>query len=378
MKIKSYFSRTVEDAIALARQELGPDAMLVNSRRTMPEARHLGEYEVVFASGAGAAELPNQHTYLTSSDRLAGEVAELKRQLESMRHALTKSAFAPAQWLGSAPGLSDAYALLTANDVNPELAREIAQASTARWNTTGAGKLPMAGSHFVEDWRRALAEEMQSRFRVEPTLGKDESGPRVAAVVGPPGSGKTTTLVKLAVHYGLTGRRPVLLISLDTYRVAAADQLRSYAAILGVGFLVLQTVSALAQALEENRGKELILIDTPGWGFADMDASAELARFFCNRPQIERHLVLSASTKPVDLTRVIDAYNIFKPERLLFTRLDETASLGPIFNEAVRTETPLSFLGTGQRIPEDLETATAERLIGFILGDFEQQSRSAA
>ncbi len=101
----------------------------------------------------------------------------------------------------------------------------------------------------------------------------------MAALVGPSGSGKTTTLVKLAVQYGLAGRRPVLLLSVDTYRIAAATQLRSFAAILGVGIQVLETVGALAQAIEENRGKELILIDTPGFGPADMEPTADWRSF---------------------------------------------------------------------------------------------------
>src|SRR5208337_4770648 len=105
-------------------------------------------------------------------------------------------------------------------------------------------------------FRGALAEELTSRFQVQPVLGRGEANPRIVALVGPPGCGKTTTLVKLAVNYGLAARRPVMLLSMDTYRVAAAEQLRSYAAILGVGFQVVETVAALAQNLEENRGKE--------------------------------------------------------------------------------------------------------------------------
>ena len=84
-----------------------------------------------------------------------------------------------------------------------------------------------------------MAEEIESRFTVESQLGKKEAAPRIVALVGPPGVGKTTTLVKLAIHYGLVCRRPVLLLSMDTYRVAAADQLRSFAAFLGLAFMAL-------------------------------------------------------------------------------------------------------------------------------------------
>ena len=365
MKIKSYFCASVEDAIRQARHELGPDAMLLQERQAPPEARHLGAYEVVFATSRAGLPDVRASAEPPAPARLAGEVAELKRQLEAMRRALTKSVFAPAQWLGAQPGLSESYALLTAQEVAPDLAREIVQAAASRAGEGGK-------------WANLLAEEIESRLPVAAVLGRGETRPRIAALVGPPGAGKTTSLVKLAIHYGLACRRPVLLISMDTYRVAAAEQLRSYAAILGVGFQVLETLAALAQSLEENQGKELILIDTPGCGFADLDTGSDLARFLRSRADIDTHLVLSSSMKSADLTRVIDAFEIFQPDRLLFTRLDETTAPGPILNEAVRTGKPLSFFSTGQRIPEDLETASASRLRGLILGVSPAQAVSAA
>lgn len=364
MKIKSYFTRTVEDAMGMARQELGADAMLLESRAAPPEARHLGAYEVVFATDVSAGAAAGALAPPPAPERLAGEVAELKRQLEGMRRALTRSAFAPAQWLGTAPELSESYALLAAQDVAPNLAREIVQAAASR----AAGR----------PWQSALAEEIASRFSVEATLGRSAARPRVVAVVGPPGAGKTTTLVKLAVNYGLACRRPVLLVSMDTYRVAAAEQLRSYAAILGVGFQVLETVNALAQTLDENQGKDLIFIDTPGCGFAELDGGSELARFLAAHTGIDTQLVLSSSMKSADLSRVIDGFEIFRPGRLLFTRLDETTAPGPILNETVRTGKPLSFLATGQRIPEDLEAATPRRLTELLLGSGLGQALSAA
>jgi len=379
MKIKSYFSSTVTGAIAMARHELGPEAMLVTSRPAPPEARHLGEYEVVFALTPEAASAPpappesQRAAPSATTDRFSLEVAELKQQLDSMRRALTKSAFAPAKWLGHSPALAEAYSMLTANEVTPQLATEVVQAAAAR---SGAGT---GETHGLDPkCYAAVAEEMQSRIKIEAALGIGEALPRITALVGPPGAGKTTTLVKLAVNYGLAARRPVLMLSTDTYRIGAADQLRSYAAILGVGFQLLETVSGLAQAIEENRGKELILIDTAGLALADLDSSAGLARLLTARTDIDRQLVLSSSMKSADLTRVIDAYEIFRPRRLLFTKLDETVSLGPIFNEAVRTRRPLSFFAAGQRIPEDLETASHRRLIETILGGRFPEALSAA
>ena len=326
--------------MALARQELGPEAMLVNSRKAPPEARHLGEYEVVFATDAPDKGLPADSgpggagpaASYPAGDRLSSEVAELKRELEGMRRTLTADGRSrPRRGWGPPPMLPDAYAALVNADLPAELAREVVQAAERRIAETRTGRSGPA------DLRRALAEELESRVTAQPALGRGEASPRIVALVGPPGCGKTTTLVKLAVNYGLASRRPVLLLSMDTYRVAAADQLRSYAAILGVGFQVLETVAALAQTIEENRGKDLILIDTPGFGFGDMDMAGPLARFFSGRTDIDTQLVLPASMKPADLTRVVDAFEVFRPQRLLFTKLDETGSFGPILGEAART-----------------------------------------
>ena len=391
MKIKSYYSRTVEDAMAAARQEMGPDAMLVNSRKAPPEVRHLGEYEVVFGSASPAVapadaslKLPGERGESIPvppaplGGRLSVEVAELKKELAGMRRAITRTAYAPAQWIGVSQDISDAYAALTAAEVPADLAREIVQAAGDRLN----GQRPPPGrvteKTDASTFQRALMEEASSRFTADATLGRGPAQPRIVALVGPPGSGKTTTLVKLAVNYGLAARRPVLLLSIDTYRVAAADQLRSYAAILGVGFQLLETVSSLAQAIEENRGKELIFIDTPGLAYGDLEDSESLANFLATRGDIDTHLVLPASMKAADLSRMVDAFEILRPQHLLFTKLDETGSYGPIFSEAARSGKPLSFFTAGQRIPEDLEVASPERVLDLVWQSAGGRARSAA
>jgi flagellar biosynthesis protein FlhF len=382
MRIKSYFVHAVEDAVDAARQELGPDAMLIDSRRAPPESRHLGEYEVVFglpaprAEGeAGPSEVAAPAEWL-AGERLLGEVAELKKELEAMRRALTRPAFAARGIPGAlAPDVAGALDALASSDMPPDLARAVVEGAHRR--LASAPEREAQGSNGAV-FRRALAEELASRFTVQATVGCSEARPRVAALVGPPGSGKTTTLVKLAVNYGLACRRPTMLLSIDTYRVGAAEQLRSYAAILGVGFQLLETITALAQAIEEHRGKDLLLIDTPGLGFGDLDHSSGLARFLGSRADIDTHLVLPASMKSADLALAVDAFEVFRPRQLLFSKLDETGSFGPLFGEAERTSRPLSFFTTGQRIPEDIEAASQARLIDLVLAGQGARARSAA
>lgn len=387
MKIKSYYSSSVADAMASARAEMGPEAMLVNSRKASIQTRHLGEYEVVFATlatGEESAEVPVSPAEGTARavpqahDRLSSEVADLKKELEGMRRVLTRTAYAPQQWAGASIDASEAFGLLSAAEVSPELAQEIVQAASERM--APPARLPIARTPMRTDpaaFERALAEEIASRFTVEPHLGRGSQTPRIVALVGPPGGGKTTNLVKLAVNYGLAARKPVLLLSMDTYRVAAAEQLRSYAGILGVGFQVLETVGALAQTIEESRGKELIFIDTPGVGFADMEDLAALSHFLATREDIDTHLVLPASMKAADLTRMVGAFECMRPRRLLFTKLDETASHGPILNESARSGKPLSFFSTGQRIPEDMESAAVSRVLELVLGGGRGKVRAA-
>jgi len=365
MHVKSFFAATVEAALAEGSRELGPEALIVQSRKAPPEAQHLGRYEVVLAvDPAGRKPAPGAPASggepAAAGDPLARELAHMRRQLDSMRRSLSRASSL------AHPGIFDA---LVDSETEVGLAQQIAEAVAAQLG-------PAAGDR--DQARRVAAAEMGNRFRVDATLGRAGARNRIAAVVGPPGSGKTTTLVKLAVLYGLAARRPALLISADTYRIAAADQLRSFAAILGIGFELAETPRALEQALELHRGKELILIDTPGLAAAEMEAGAGLAAYLAQHPEIDTHLVLSASMKSADITRAVDRFDVFRPAKLLFTRLDETCLLGPVLSEAVRTGKPLSFFAAGQQIPEDLEPATQSRMAELVLSPEDHRARAAA
>ena len=376
MRMKSYFAATVEGALNLARQELGPEAMLVNSRRTGLESRHLGDYEVVCAvvpdqlprsaietaaAFQSAAEpAVRTPTALPRIDKLSQEVAGLKRHMERLASTIARST-AGYSSLTANPALAEAFALLTSSDVDPNLALDIVSRIGHDLNSSPAELLPPGVPPAT------LHSEIQRLLAVEPRLGQAGANRTVVALVGPPGCGKTTSLVKLAARYALSNRKPSQILSLDTFRVGAADQLRSYAAILGVGFQVVETTLALAQALEEHNHKDMILIDTPGFGRHDIQDGADIARFLATRADVDVHLLIPASMKAPDMTRMIDQYESFRPNKLLFTRADETETFGPILNQIVRTGKPVSYLSSGQQIPEDIQAATKEYLTDLIL-----------
>jgi flagellar biosynthesis protein FlhF len=357
MILKSFFGNGIKAALDQARQEMGPEAMLVSSRPAPPEARHLGDYEVVVASGEaapGATPPPPAGRPVppmaVQREPLASGLAQLEKKLDQVAAAITRAALGdPAR--GGPVDLPEACAELVRNEVDPELVREVALSLRALGPGLSRPELDLA-----------LRAELAGRLKVDPTLGRPDGRPRVVALAGPCASGKTTTLVKLAVRYGLGMHRPTQILSMDSYRVGASEQLRSYAAILGVGFQTLETIGALSQALEEHRNKDLILIDTPGYGVRDLDAAEDLARFLAGRPDIDTHLVLTSSMRSADLTRVVDRFGVFRPSKLVFAKLDETGTFGPILNQVVRTGKPVSFLAAGQQIPEDLEPATLERV----------------
>ncbi len=215
--------------------------------------------------------------------------------------------------------------------------------------------------------RAYAAELISKKLRFAPPFAQPSSdAAKVVVFAGPAGAGKTTTLIKIAIRECLAQRQPVRILSLDPYRVAAHEKLRSFASIIGVGFTALNSVQEFLAAAEESRNKSVVLVDTPGYSPAELDGAAEIASCFERLANKQVHLVLPASMKRADLTRSIRGYAVFRPDFLLFTKLDETESQGAILSAALEADKPLSYFGTGQNIPEDIEPAHARALLAAV------------
>ena len=215
--------------------------------------------------------------------------------------------------------------------------------------------------------RERLRETIAAGVLCSKQVTLKNDAPRILALVGSTGVGKTTTIAKLAV-LAVKQRLRVAIITIDTYHIGAVDQLKAYAAIMGLPLSVAETPDELAAAIKTNSDKQLIFIDTAGCNPRDQNGLLEIKSFLEVHPAIETHLCLSATTRDRELTQIFNRFSVLPVSRLLFTKLDECESFGCIINTHLKNEVPLSYFATGQKVPDDLQVATSKRVADLVLG----------
>lgn len=291
---------------------------------------------------------------------LARELAELRRQIETVKRSVDRQTALPATPIAAGPLSHDSretLARLTAVDFSQTLALELASAIENR----------QAGEADGGSFEMALRAECEQRLRFSPTLSAVNEQPKAMIFVGPAGAGKTTTLIKLALRYGLRSRLPLHLLSLDTLRIGGWEQLAAYARIAGIPCQPVHTPAALQQAFAEHAQKKLLFIDTPGFSPAEeSQMRGMVGSFAAQRELLDVHLVLSAPMTSRTHLAALERFRAFAPSKLLFTHLDEVESPGPLLETALRAGLPLSFLAKGQQVPEDIDEASLDRILGSL------------
>jgi len=224
--------------------------------------------------------------------------------------------------------------------------------------------LRMSAALRETEGRAAIEEPLETGFQVEPTVGRPGSKRALAALVGPAGCGKTTTLAKLAARCGLAGRKSTHILSADVFRIGAAEQLRTLASLMDVGFDLARDADHLDRLARRHAAKDLVLVDTPGLsGAQEMDDARGFIEWIAGNKEMDTHLVLPATMHLDDMERIAGEYRCFAPKKILFTHLDEAGDCRRLLSLPTRTGLPVSFLSQGQRIPDDIELSTRERLM---------------
>jgi flagellar biosynthesis protein FlhF len=253
------------------------------------------------------------------------------------------------------------YNNLVNNEVDPEIARKLVNAAAAR----------MTASDGVNEMAAQLSGIIAGLLGSPETIREKNNGKPVTVIfVGPTGVGKTTTLAKIAANYLLNKKKTVGLITADTYRIAAVEQLKTYAEILGIPVTVVYTPAEMKEAVGLHSDKDLILIDTAGRSHKNKAQFEELKALIAASEADEVYLVLSAVTSPRNCREILNHYSFLKEYKLLFTKTDETPVLGIILNVRYMTGKSLSYITTGQSVPDDIETANIDKITKNLIGSY--------
>jgi flagellar biosynthesis protein FlhF len=256
--------------------------------------------------------------------------------------------------------LFEVYLNLLQQDVAEDIARELVQKLRSELTPQQLANRAAITERLLD----SIASMIPTQVPVTGNVGR----PRVIVLIGPTGVGKTTTIAKLAANLKLRQNQHVGLITVDTYRIAAVEQLRTYAQIIHVPLSVVMSPEELSSAIEDMADMDVILVDTAGRSQRNGERLDELKRFLAAARADEVHLVLSTTANQKNLQSAIERFGALGADRLILTKLDEAVSFGMILNIVRRMDAALSFVTTGQDVPDDIEVGEGRKLAQRIVG----------
>jgi flagellar biosynthesis protein FlhF len=390
MDVRTYRARTMQEALNLVRRELGPEAAVLQTRdvragglyRLLPGMRRVevtasAEVNVpsrlpprvresdavqsgldLSAPSPGLMASPRGDDHeprYAFRDELRGQLTDLQSMVEdlcrrsrtSTPHDLPRTVFT-------------LFTDLIEADVSEELARELIERLRGESPTDDFSDEMLA--------KARIARLVEEEIRVTGPIRMQPGKRRLIALVGPTGVGKTTTIAKLAANFRLKEKRRVGLITVDTYRIAAVEQLRTYADIIDLPMAVVSTPREMRDAVARMNDLELILMDTAGRSPRDEVKIQELKSMLSEAGADEVHLVLSSTAGAASLVRTAGQFAEVGTTALVLTKLDEVSGLGNLLPLLRSTKLPLSYVTDGQNVPDDIEPADSRRLARKVLG----------
>jgi len=426
MNLKRYRVNNIKEALKFIKRDLGPDAMIVSTRQVKESSGAFGMFgktmlEVTAAasdkkkdpaqSSVPAIKAPETYsgttetsetvlanTFLTPKNKsvlsVTDETRKMMLPIQKELHGIQLS-------LGDLSSQSSGFDKHVMGELKHELGemRHMLHILASRSRTLAEPDLPenllllyqqMKFSGLEERFSRRLVLEAQRNMTAEDidsfayvkifiarmlmkiikiTRGLEDlkSSQKIIALLGPTGVGKTTTVAKLASEQILKYKRKVALISVDTNHNSAAGQIRSSAKKIKAAFSVVKDKADLNRMIDSYKDYDSIIIDTDGCSQRNDKQLFEMREIFDKRGRIHNALVLSATSKDNDMNEVTRKFGCMPIDSVIFTKLDESTAYGSLFNHAIRFKKPLSYLTVGQKVPEDIEVASSERLVDLLL-----------
>jgi flagellar biosynthesis protein FlhF len=405
MIIKKFQGNTKEDALVSARKELG-DGLVEMNVKTVKSKGVLGWFkrnlvEVTVAKEEESERYERMETALKPESQAAArpkiELETPKAIKEDVQPEAPKVIEEKLDNLQSlivnqmSRQFSAAAAEATAKDATKEEEPD-SEEEKARINFLKLLYTKMTDNEIDEKYAHDIIEEIDKNCKPDVTMDimlseiyqrmilklgkpyimeKEGNEPNVVFFVGPTGVGKTTTIAKIASLYTIEKQKKVVLLTADTYRIAAAEQLRTYANILEIPFRVVYTPKEVSTAIEDFKDYDYILVDTTGHSpnnESQFENMSDLINSVETKAKKEVFLVLSASTKYRDLKNIADTYKGIADYKLIFTKVDETSTLGSIYNIKLYTGASLSYITCGQNVPDDIEYFNPQSTVKQLLG----------
>ncbi len=347
MNIKRFKADSIKDAVALVKKDLGEDAVILSTRKVSDGIEVLAAKDVDINSRGSLERSSTSNSSINKKESIPSIEKHLMDMKKEMRNMLNLIQY-------SSPNKIDSslYNTLVLNGVQPANALKITN-----------DVAPISSQSSIDDLKTKLSLYIQA---APIYLGGDKK-PVIISFIGPTGVGKTTTIAKLASNFTVYDKLKIALITIDTYRVAAVEQLKTFADIVNIPLDVVFSPDDFAFAIDEHKDADVIFIDTAGRSQRNKKHMKELLSFFKMVRPDEIHLVLSMTTKTEDMLDIVENFEVAKPDKLIFTKLDETTKFGGILDTAIFSDKPISYLTTGQSVPDDIELADPMKIAEYIL-----------
>ena len=401
MIIKKFVGKTEEDAINAAKKELGEGVVVMNVKQVKAKGlfaafrKKLVEVTVALedeqeklanqkkeqinAALTAAATRAPEKTLSDEARSIEQKLENLQSLLESQIRAAEKSEPAEDSEKSSekeaATELSDAdfedseltkYTKLIYNTmIDNEVDEKYANQLISEMEKVYKQNLP------IDNVLAGIYQRMILKFGKPAPITEAKEGPKVVLFMGPTGVGKTTTIAKLASRYIVEEKKKVALLTADTYRIAAAEQLSTYASILQAPFRIIYTKDELVDSIQYYHEFDYIFVDTAGHSHQNTEqiqAMKDLISAVEEVAEKQTYLVLSATTKYSDLRKIADKYTAITSYHLIFTKVDETFCVGSMYNLRMHTGASIAYVTSGQNVPDDIETFNPQSTVKQLLG----------